>query len=132
MRPRSIRSAVLASFAAAAVAIAAACSSSPTAPLPKVDLTGSYSLLSFAFGTAPESATGTLVTDTVKYKLDLTLNDTLTLVDSGTYVARGDSIAEHSSTGLPDAVGTFKISGDSLTIDASEAGQRVVTVWQKQ
>ena len=117
-----------------------ACKSSSTGPGGSVDLTGNYSLTSFKEDTLPAFgapyATGTLVLTSSKYNLSLNIDipspgDTTVLVDSGTYTTKGDSIAEHSSTGLPDAIGTFSFSPPTLSINVTESALKIATVWHK-
>lgn len=122
------------------LAALAGCKSSSTGPGGSVDLSGNYSLTSFkedtnpAFG--PPFATGTLVLTSSKYNLSLNVDipspgDTTVLVDSGTYTTHGDSIAEHSSTGLPDALGTFTFASPTLSINVTESALKIATVWHK-
>ena len=121
---------------------AVACkSSSSTGPGGTANLAGTYHLLSFKEDTlptfGPPVATGTLVLTTSKYNLNLTVNipipgDTVILADSGTYTTHGDSIAEQSMTGNPDALGTVAVHGDTLVINVTESVLTVATSWLKQ
>ena len=122
------------------LAALAACKSDSTGPGASVDLSGNYSLLSFKEDTnpavTPPIATGTLVLTATKYNLSLNVDipspgDTIVLIDSGTYTAHGDSLAEHSSTGNPDAIGTFAVKSDTLSISVSESILKIYTTWHK-
>jgi len=84
----------------------------------------------------PPVGTGTLVLTTTNYHLTINVDiplpgDTIALVDSGTYTTSGDSIAEHSTGGLPDALGTFSVKSDTLNINVTESALHIQTVWHK-
>lgn len=122
------------------LAALASCKSDSTGPGGSVNLAGNYSLLTFKEDTLPSFgppvAVGTLVLTSSNYNLSLGVyiplpGDTTVIADSGTYTARGDSIFEHSSTGIPDAVGTFSLVGGTLSINVTESTLKIATTWHK-
>lgn len=121
--------------------VAVACKSSSTGPGGStLNLAGNYSLLTFQELPNPAVdtlfANGTLALTTNTYHLNLNVHipapgDTIVLVDSGTYTLHGDSIAEQSQTGNPDALGTVSVNGSTLTISVTESLISIVTTWHK-
>ena len=133
-------SGVLVLLALGAVAAAACSSDKSTGTDGSTDLSGNYSLVAFKEDTnppvGPPVGTGTLVLTTTNYHLTINVDiplpgDTIALVDSGTYTTSGDSIAEHSTGGLPDALGTFSVKSDTLNINVTESALHIQTVWHK-
>lgn len=119
----------------------AACSDDDGTTGPSVDLSGTYALSSLeqppnpVFG--PPIAFGTLVMTATRYRLNLTIaavNPPQVVVDSGTYAVSGNTWTQNSEGNppLPQTVGTFTVTGSILRVDATSAGQRTVTVWNKQ
>jgi len=138
MRRQASAILVLLGFSAAAVA---ACSNNDsTGTGGSTDLSGNYSLVAFTENDTtigPPIATGTLALTSSVYHLVLNIDipepdDTTMEVDSGTYTTKGDSIYEHSTTGsLPDALGTFRVAGDTLHINVTEQTLSIQSVWHK-
>lgn len=129
-------SGVLVLLALGAVAAAACSSDKSTGTGGSTDLSGNYSLLAITENdttTGPPVANGTLALTATNYHLTLiiTLPAVDTTVDSGTYSTKGDSIYEHSSGSLPDAVGTFQVKGDTLHVNVMESAIAIQTVWHK-
>jgi len=121
-------------------AVAACSNNDSTGTGGSTDLTGNYSLVAFKEDTnpvvGPPVATGTIVLTSTAYHLTVNVDipqpgDTIALVDSGTYSTKGDSIYEHSTGGLPDALGTFQVKSDTLNINVTEQTVHIQTVWHK-
>ena len=121
-------------------AVGACKSDSSTGTGGSTNLSGNYSLLAFQQDTnppfGPPYATGTLALTATNYHLSLNVDipspgDTTVLVDSGTYTTHGDSIAEHSLSGLPDAIGTFVVKADTLQVNVVESALKISTTWHK-
>jgi len=111
---------------------AAACSNSTTAPA--VDLSGTYGLVSIQFGPppalTPPTETGTLSLSATQY--NLTLSGAQPESDSGTYSISGSSWSQQSSVNGTQSVGTYSLSGTTLTVTTVQGGITVVSAWQKQ
>jgi hypothetical protein len=122
---------------AAALAIAFACTSSTdnncgsgTPP----SLVGSYSLQSYTIGIStltPPQASGTLRFYPSAYSVSLTVAGQ-PVADTGSYVITGSRcISQSSLNGNPQFVGTFSLSGTTLTVTGTAAGQAVASQWTK-
>lgn len=122
-------------------ALAGACSDDNGPSGPSVDLSGTYDLSSMeqppnpVFG--PPVASGVLVMTQSRYRLNLTIaavNPPQVIVDSGTYTVTGNTWTQNSEGNppLPQTVGTFTVNGSILRVDATSAGQRTITVWNKR
>lgn len=133
---------VLVGVVLAAVALAG-CSSSSTGVkgITAAELVGTYSLAEIWFGGTPDTltppaATGTFRLTDSTYYVDLTLpsqDGPAEEVDSGTYTLSNHNTWVQSSDVNPiQSTGTLKLSNDTLTVDATEAGQEVWSVWVKQ
>lgn len=124
---------VVRAAAAAALALGSvACSGTTTAPL--VDLSGTYGLVSIQFGTGttaltPSTETGSLSLSTTTY--DLTLSGAQPETDSGTYSTSGSNWNQQSSVNGTQSVGTYTLSGTTLSVSTMQGGVAVVSVWQK-
>lgn len=140
MRLRSLRAPLLVALVALAGSVAACGDDDDdngTNPPNEVDLSGTYTLVSVTQGgitlTPAQGATGTLVLTDTTYSIDLTIpgptgpNNT---VDSGTYAIDGNTWTQESdNAGGFQGVGTYTLSGGTLTVDVTTAGVQVVTVW---
>ena len=131
--------AVAALAVAGALAFAAACTSSTSSNScgsgSPPALTGTYSLVSYTIG-------GTTITG-VSGQLQLNANGTYVANvvlpaptglqhDSGAYAIQGAScISENSALGNPQFVGTFTLTGTTLTLTGTVAAQAAVFVWSK-
>lgn len=120
--------------AVASVALSASgCSNSTTSPT--VDLSGTYSLVSIQFppqpALTPPTATGTFTLTATTYTLQLTIQGQGTLNDNGTYALNGANWSQ-SSTITGQATGTYSVSGNTLTVNATATGVTSISVWQKQ
>ncbi len=117
---------------------ATACGSDDDPSGPEVDVTGSYSLLSFTFDgqltLTPPAAQGTLVLLGSRYEVDITLETiagTQVIQDVGTYTVDGTSWSQTSDDGLLQSVGTFNLDNGVLTVDLTTQGQRILNIWRK-
>lgn len=104
---------------------------------PSSTLAGTYSLSTFAFvvqgqqQTVP-GATGTFtLTANNTYTLTLAVPGQPTVHDSGSYSISGSQWAQSSPT-TGQATGTYTLSGNQLTVDATSQGVESVSVWQRQ
>ncbi|HEU4587768.1 MAG TPA: hypothetical protein VFS11_03925 [Gemmatimonadales bacterium] len=119
---------------------ASACSNDSTGSSltqPSASLAGTYSLSRFAFvvqgqqQTVP-GATGTFtLTADNTYTLTLAVPGQPALQDSGSYAISGSNWSQSSPT-TGQATGTFILSGNQLTVDATSQGVESVSVWQRQ
>lgn len=126
--------------AAASVALGAAgCSDSTTGS--SVNLNGSYSLISIQFppqpALTPPTATGTFVLTAGQtlnqgtYTLHLVIQGQSPVDDNGTYSLNGQNWSQ-SSTTTGQATGTYSLSGNMLTVNATDQGVTSISVRQKQ
>ena len=131
------RSLAAAGCTAVALAVAFACKSSTdnncgsgTPP----SLVGTYSLQSYTIGIStltPPQATGTLHFYTSAYSVSLTVAGQ-PVADSGSYVITGSQcISQSSVNGNPQFVGTFSLSGTTLTVTGTAGGQAAASQWTK-
>lgn len=139
----------LPTLAVALLALTAGCSDDDeggTNPPPGTDLSGTYTLVSVQQGgeDAPEcgpslGCTGTLTLTATRYTLELTTPDPddplgsppITIVDTGTYTTSGNEWTQTSDGNLPQSVGTYTLQGNTLRVDATSAGIRVISRWNK-
>jgi len=119
--------------ASAAIALGAgACSNSTTAP--SVNLSGMYGLVSIQFGQGttplmPPTETGSLSLSATTYSL--TLSGAQPETDTGTYAITGSTWSQASSTNGTQSMGSYTVSGATLTVTTTQQGIVVVSVWQK-
>ncbi len=125
---------------AVAVGLLTGCGKSSTNPATSTDLSGSYTLQSLTqsgITLAPPVATGTLVLTATNYTLDMTVPNgtggTQQVQDAGTYTAKSDGTwSQSSTTSSTQSVGTYTLSGSTLSVNVTTEGQQVATVWHKQ
>lgn len=119
--------------AVASVALSASGCSNSTGP--SVNLSGTYSLVSIQFPPQPvlipPTATGTFTLTATTYTLHLVLQGQPPVDDNGTYSLNGTSWSQ-SSTITGQASGTYSVSGNTLTVNATAQGVTSISVWQKQ
>jgi len=118
----------------ASVALSASgCSNSTTSPT--VDLSGTYTLVSIQFppqpALTPPTATGTFTLTATSYTLQLNIQGQATVNDNGTYALNGANWSQ-SSMITGQATGTYSVSGNTLTVNATAQGVTSISVWQKQ
>jgi hypothetical protein len=119
--------------ASAAIALGAgACSNSTTSP--SVNLSGTYGLVSIQFGQGttpltPPTETGSLSLSATTYSL--TLSGAQPETDTGTYAITGSTWSQASSTNGTQSMGSYTVSGATLTVTTTQQGIVVVSVWQK-
>jgi hypothetical protein len=127
--------------AAGALAFAAACKSSTStnacgSGTPPA-IAGTYSLESYDIGgtliTAPPASGQLRLNANKTYGVNLTLPaPTGAVADSGTYAIQGAScISQSSVLGQPQFVGTFTLTGTTLTVSGTAGGQAAASVWTK-
>jgi hypothetical protein len=118
-----------------ATTLLAACSGDDDGTGPSTDLSGNYTLVSYAVGgvtLTPPAATGTLVLTSTRYTITASIGGT-PISDNGTYTVSGNQITQNSDVQPIQTVGTWSQSGNLFTIDVTVPVQgRVVSVWQKQ
>lgn len=119
-----------------ATTLLAACSGDDSGTDPNTtDLSGNYTLVSYAVGGAtltPPAATGTLVLTTTRYTINMVIGGQ-PVSDNGTYTVSGNQITQNSDVQPIQTVGTWSQSGNQFTIDVTVPVQgRVISVWQKQ
>lgn len=133
------------SFAVAVVAVTgalgvAACKSSTgttscgsgTAPA----IAGTYAIQSYDIGgtliTSPNVSGQLRLNANKTYGVNLDIQPSTLVADSGTYVIQGAScISQNSVLGQPQFIGTFTLTGTTLAVTGSAAGQAVASVWTK-
>lgn len=136
--PRTVRHRFL---AAAALAVAAACSDSYGGgpPATSASLAGNYVLTAYTQGAVsipvPATASGTLRLTAARYALSLTVGQPPQFIaDSGSYTASATTWQQRSdnpATGT--STGTWTTVGADLTLDlTSSTGQRTVSTWRRQ
>lgn len=111
---------------------------SPTGPTAQ-DLVGGYELISFKFqdqpAFTPPAAVGTLVLTLTTYQVDISINfplDTMRIHDEGTYsIGSNGTWAQESTTMDVQSVGTFELGNDTLSVDVTAQGQRILNVWRR-
>ena len=123
--------------ASAAIALAAGGCSNSTSPGTSVDLTGTYDLVSISIGgQAVANSTGTFSLTTTNYDLQLTLGGMAEPEDRGTYTASGSAASgtwsQKSTTSSNQSVGTYTMSGNTLTVTVTSPAPGSVSVWQKR
>lgn len=133
--------AVAVAAGAAVLAAAAACKSSTSSNAcgsgtpPAV--TGVYTLASYDIGgtliTAPPASGELRLNADGTYGVNLTLPPpTGAISDSGTYAIQGAScISQSSVLGQPQFVGSFTLTGSTLTVSGTAGGESVASVWTK-
>lgn len=138
----------LPTLAVALLVLTAGCSDDDeggTNPPPGTDLSGEYTLVSVQQGAGTPQCgpslgcTGTLTLTATRYTLDLTTPDPgdplgsppITIVDTGTYTTSGSEWTQTSDGNLPQSVGTYTLQGNTLRVDATSAGIRVISRWNK-
>ena len=132
---RGSRGLMLLAAVAATAAMAACGSDSGTGPSgPPAALVGAWDLATVQYGGVPiPDASGTLnLCADGHYTAQITataLGGTET--DSGTYAVTGTSWTQQSKAGNPDAVGTYAIANDTLTINESVEQQPITIAWAK-
>lgn len=105
---------------------------------PTVDLSGTYELVSATFAgqtVTPPIATGTAILTATTYDIDITVTiptqQPIVISDEGTYSTSGNTWTQESSTTGGQAVGSFTLVGDVLTVDSVLAGMQVRAVWRR-
>ena len=118
----------------AALLVGACSDDDPTDPN-GTDLSGNYTLVSYAVGgvtLTPPAATGTLVLTSTRYTITASIGGT-PINDNGTYTVSGNQITQNSDVLPIQTVGTWTQSGNLFTIDVTVPVQgRVISTWQKQ
>ena len=119
-----------------ATVLLAACSGDDDGTGPdSTDLSGNYTLVSYAVGgvtLTPPAATGTLVLTSTRYTITASIGGQ-PINDNGTYTVSGNQITQTSDVLPIQTVGTWTQSGNLFTIDVTVPVQgRVISVWQKQ
>jgi hypothetical protein len=122
-------------IALVAALLVGACSDDDPTGSNGTDLSGNYTLVSYAVGgvtLTPPAATGTLVLTSTRYTITASIGGT-PINDNGTYTVNGNQITQTSDVNPIQTVGTWTQSGNLFTIDVTVPVQgRVVSTWQKQ
>jgi hypothetical protein len=100
---------------------------------------GTYDLVSIAFppqpAVGPPAFTGTLTLTGAAYTVLITQvlpgPPATVVADTGTFTASGGNWSQNSSTGLPQSVGTYTFSKDTLDVSVTTP-VATTTVWAKQ
>ena len=122
-----------------AAGVAAACGGDNTCVSvlgPGQTLAGTYRVDSNAVNVingvgVPGVTGGVLLTDTI-YSVTLNIPGFGAVSDSGTYKISCNTIAETSVLGNPALVGTFAVSGDTLTVRGTVQGLQQLLILLKQ